>query len=149
MPQTNGARKSGGMPPSPCTSNHLNSSAPAVIGRLMRNANRAAPSRPSPTKRPTVIVTPERDTPGCRAMAWPTPMTRASVRLTSSIVRLPRAPSARASSRPPTMSITAISQIWSVFSSIESANSPPDDRGGHRRHEHQPPQAAVLRLAAG
>ena len=52
-------------------------------------------------------------------------MASASFRLTSSIVRLPRVPSARARSRPPTISITAISQIWSVFSSMVSANSPP------------------------
>ena len=117
------------------------------MGRLMRKANRAAPSRPRPTNRPTVMVTPERDTPGCRARAWPTPMTSASSRPTSSIVRLPRTPSARASSSAPDdhhhgdepdlvgVLLDGVGQQRAGY------------RRRHRRDRDQPAEPAVLRLA--
>ena len=73
----------------------LNASAPAVTGMLIRKAKRTAPSRSSPARRPAVIVMPERDTPGCSATAWPTPISTASRRVTSSTVA-----SARRGGRP-------------------------------------------------
>ncbi len=94
------------------------------------NANRAAPSRPSPTNRPRLIVMPDRDRPGCRARAWPAPITRASRRVACSNVRRPSAPSAQASTNAPTMSITATSQIWSVVRSIGPANTTPATAAG-------------------
>ena len=44
------------------------------------------------------------------------------------------------------MSITAISQIWSVFSSIVSANRAPMIAAGTAEIDDEPPQATVLRL---
>ena len=44
-----------------------------MIGSDSRNENRAAVSRSRPIARAAVIVTPERDTPGCSAIAWASP----------------------------------------------------------------------------
>jgi hypothetical protein len=77
----------------------------------MRKAKRAAPSRERPSTRPVVIVTPERDTPGWRATAWPAPMSSASRSVTSSAARVPVRRSAHPSTRPNTISIVAMSQM--------------------------------------
>ena len=47
-----------------------------MIGIASRNEKRAADSRSMPMARAAVIVTPERDTPGCNASAWASPKNR-------------------------------------------------------------------------
>ena len=94
MPQTNGGAEAvGDAARRPERRRRaLNSTAPAVIGTLMRKATRTAASRSRPTTRPAVIVTPLRLTPGWRASAWPTPIEhRRRGSATSSTGRVPPA----------------------------------------------------------
>src|SRR6266508_4012790 len=74
IPHTKGHAMPEGRP-DPATSMPLRTPAPAMMGSASRNENLAADSRSSPRTRPAVMVTPERDTPGCSATAWATPST--------------------------------------------------------------------------
>jgi hypothetical protein len=58
-----------------------------MIGSDSRNEKRAALGRSRPTARAAVIVTLDRDTPGCNATACATPRTRPSRTVTSSMLR--------------------------------------------------------------
>jgi len=51
---------------------------PNTAGMAMRKLRRTADSRVYPSARPTVMVPPERDTPGMSAIDWPRPNRKAS-----------------------------------------------------------------------
>ncbi len=74
--------------PSRSRSTPLYRPAPAMIGIDNRNENRAAAARSSFNSRPAVIVTPDLDTPGCRAIACATPRISPWFTVTSSIPRV-------------------------------------------------------------
>ena len=122
----NGATKSDGMPPSVITSTPENRMAPAVIGMLMRNEMRAAASRLNRRKRPTVM----RDARSRHAGLQGERLAHAHGQRVLQPVLVDR-PGRRAagrpssSTRPNTISITPISQIWPVFSSMKSASRAP------------------------
>jgi hypothetical protein len=80
-----------------------------MIGRESRNEKRAAVGRSKPKARAAVIVTPERETPGCSARACATPSHQpwATVR-SSSVRRLAAARSTTTSTTPKTASMMAI-----------------------------------------
>ena len=61
----------------------LEDAAPAVTGVAIRKLKRAADSRSRPAKRPAEIEMPERLMPGIRAIAWATPIPKASGNVTS------------------------------------------------------------------
>src|SRR6266542_3655824 len=97
-----------------------------MIGSARRNENRAADSRVMPVARAAVIVTPDRETPGCSATAWAMPMTtvRRSVRPSSPWSWRARRSTAYRTT-PKSASMIAISQGCPSFSSITSSNSAP------------------------
>jgi hypothetical protein len=74
--------------PDPTASTRLKSAAAAVMGTLIRKENRAASSRRRPRKSPTVMVAPERETPGNRAAVWARPIPIASLKPSLSEVRV-------------------------------------------------------------
>ena len=61
-----------------------------IKGRPSKNEYRAASALRMSRNRPAVIVTPEREVPGNRAIAWATPITIVSARRRSLICRLRR-----------------------------------------------------------
>src|SRR5918994_4321360 len=97
-----------------------------MTGNDSRNENRAAVSRSKPIARAAVIVTPDRDTPGCNATACATPSHQPS--------RMPRSSSSRrlAARRstmyrrmPNTANMTATSHGWPRSSSITLSSAAP------------------------
>src|SRR5690606_31724192 len=78
-----GAPHSEQLPPS-SISNPLNSPLAMMMGMASRKENLAAARRSRPQNRPAVMVTPERDVPGIRAITWATPMINAPFNVSDS-----------------------------------------------------------------
>ncbi len=69
------------------TSSSFTADASTMMGIANRNENLEAVSRVMPRNRPAVMVTPEREVPGTRAMAWAMPTRTASFQFSLSRVR--------------------------------------------------------------
>src|SRR5215208_370820 len=105
--------------------------APAMIGTLIRNENLAASSRLSPRKRPSVIVAPERETPGTSAAAWASPIPTASPNpsLVARRLRLAAA-SATRNSTPTRTKLKTTTQGERIVSSKKPSNRYPIKAAG-------------------
>src|SRR5690554_8213228 len=69
------------------TSSSFTADASTIIGIASKNENREAASRDATRNRPAVMLLPEREGPGTRAMAWAIPTMMASVELREYMVR--------------------------------------------------------------
>jgi hypothetical protein len=105
--------------------------APKMMGVDMRKLNRATESRVKPKRRPTVMVDPERETPGTSANACATPMPSASgIRMSPSPRRLAPYRSARPRAIPITDIVTAMSRGARSASFAHSLRSFPATAAG-------------------
>ena len=96
----------------------------------IRNEILAAESRLKLSKRPVVMVMPERDVPGLSASAWPAPTMRASFTVYCSMSRRAGMRSAIQSTMPNTISETAMIGMVPSLVSMLSANSAPTAAAG-------------------
>ncbi len=107
MPTIIGVSKPSGMPSLASLAN-LNNTAPPITGTLIKKLTRAAASRVKPNLRAAVIVMPEREVPGLRAITWARPISIASRAVNELSVRSPAKRSAHNNTSPKTINETAI-----------------------------------------
>src|SRR5215212_9471901 len=112
--------------PSDAASTSCNDPAPAMMGTLIRKEKRAASSRRRPRKSPSVIVAPERETPGTSAAACASPIPTASTKRSLSARRVLRpTPSATINNTPTATRLKATTQgLRTVFSKKLSRKNP-------------------------
>ena len=121
-------------------------------GTASRNENRAAPKRVSPSARPIVIVTPEREVPGISASACAQPISSASRQPTEySSRRFAPSQSASHIRIPNTESVPATNSGLRSICSMKSLNSSPTMPTGTvpiRTHQASRPSAVNPRPAS-